>query len=113
LVGPAIGGVFANFDAWRWAFLLLVPLAGLLGLLSVRVIPRRSDEPGMQAVPIPQILLLVGAVVAISVASVLTEGALLPTLLVTLAVVAVLVLGVVDRRTAARLFPLGTFSFGS
>src|SRR5690606_32201850 len=53
------------------------------------------------------------AVVAISVASVLTEGALLPTLLVTLAVVAVLVLGVVDRRTAARLFPLGTFSFGS
>src|SRR3546814_1689332 len=88
VIGPAIGGIFASYEAWRWAFLLLVPLAGLLGLLAIRVIPGKSDEPGMQVVPIRQILLLVGAVIAISVASVLTQDALLPKLLVGLAVVA-------------------------
>lgn len=113
LIGPAIGGIFAAFDAWRWAFLLLVPLAGLLGLLAMRVIPRTSDEPGMVAFPVPQILLLVGAVVAISIASVLTEGDLLPTLLVAVAVVAVVSLGAIDRRSRTRLLPLGTFTFGS
>jgi MFS family permease len=113
LIGPAIRGVFATFDAWRWAFLLLVPLAGLLGLLAVRVIPRTSDEAGMRAFPIPQILLLVGAVIAISVASVLTDGDLLPTLLIALAVAAVFALAVIDRRSRTRLLPLGTFTFGS
>src|SRR5690606_21066020 len=54
LIGPAVGGVFATFDAWRWAFLILVPSAGLLGLLALRAIPSRSDESGMQAVPVLQ-----------------------------------------------------------
>jgi MFS family permease len=113
LIGPAIGGIFATFDAWRWAFLLLVPLAGLLGLLAMRVMPRTSDEPGLQALPIPQILLLVGAVSAISVASVLTDADLLPMLLTGFAVAAVVGLGAMDRTARVRLFPLGTFSFGS
>ncbi len=30
LVGPAIGGVFAEFGAWRWAFFALIPLTALL-----------------------------------------------------------------------------------
>ncbi|MDC9825513.1 MFS transporter [Devosia sp. ZB163] len=113
LIGPAIGGVFATFDAWRWAFWLLVPLAALLGLLAFRVIPARSNERGMTAFPIPQILLLIGAVLAVSVASILTEGVMLPTLLVGLAVLAIIALGVIDQRRENRLFPRGTFSLGS
>jgi MFS family permease len=113
LVGPAVGGVFATLDAWRWAFFILVPLALLLGLLALRVIPRRSDEDGMQRFPVPQILLLVGAVLAVSVASVLTEGVLLSALLVGVAVLAIIVLGVIDRNGDVRLFPRGTFSFAS
>lgn len=113
LIGPAIGGIFASYDAWRWAFWLLVPLAGLLGLLAFRVIPAQSDERGMQRFPILQILLLIGAVLGVSVASILTEGAMLPALLVGLAVLAILALGVIDQRREIRLFPRGTFSPGS
>ncbi|HEY0854629.1 MAG TPA: MFS transporter, partial [Devosia sp.] len=72
LIGPAIGGVFAEFGIWRWAFFLLLPFAILLALLALRVIPRRSDEAGVKNLPALQILLLIGAVMAISVASVTT-----------------------------------------
>ena len=113
LVGPAIGGVFATFDAWRWAFLLLAPLSALLGLLALRALPRSSGEAGMQSVPVPQILLLTGAVIGISVASILTEDAVLPVVLIGLALLAVVVLGAIDRRARARLFPRGTFALGS
>lgn len=113
LIGPAVGGVFGLFDAWRWAFWVIVPLAGMLGLLAFRVIPARSDERGMTRFPIPQILLLTGAVLAVSVASILTEGVMLPALLVGLAVLAIIALGVIDRHRETRLLPSGTFSWGS
>ena len=113
LVGPAVGGIFATFDAWRWAFFILVPLAALLGLLAFRVIPKRSDEAGMQSFPVPQILLLIGAVLAVSLASVLTEGVMLSALLVGLAVLGIIALGIIDRSRNVRLFPRGTFSLSS
>ena len=113
VVGPAIGGIFASYDAWRLAFFVLVPCAALLAWLAVRVIPRASGEAGMSRFPILQIMLLIGAVAAISVASILTEGVVLPALLVGLAVLAILALGVIDQRRENHLFPRGTFRLGT
>ena len=113
LIGPAIGGIFASFDGWRWAFFVLVPVAALLGLAARRVVPAQSGERGMPRFPILQILLLVGAVLSVSVASILTEGALLPALLVGLAVLAITMLGVIDRHRETHLLPTGTFTPGS
>ncbi len=67
----------------------------------------------MKDFPVIQILLLVGAVLGVSAASILTEGAMLPALLVGLAVLAIIALGVIDRHRETRLFPRGTFSTNS
>lgn len=112
VVGPAVGGVFAAFDAWRLAFFVLVPCSALLGLLALKVIPRSSGEAGMTRFPILQIMLLIGAVASISVASILTESVVLPALLVGLAVLAILALGVIDQHRENHLFPRGTFRLG-
>jgi len=99
LIGPAIGGVFASFHAWRPAFILIAPLALLLGVLALRSIPKATDENPAQQTPILQILLLVSAVLAVSVASILTGSAMLPALLVGLAVLAIIALGVIDHSS--------------
>lgn len=113
LIGPAVGGIFATIDAWRWAFFILVPIAAGLGILSLRVVPNRSDDTAKNGFPIVQILLLVGAVLGVSVASILTGATLLSALLVGLAMLAVIALGILDSRSDTRLFPRGTFSLGS
>ncbi|RYE87016.1 MAG: MFS transporter [Hyphomicrobiales bacterium] len=113
LVGPAIGGVFAEFGLWRWAFYILLPFAVLLALLALRVIPRRSDEAGVKNLPALQILLLIGAVMAISVASVTTGNLPLAAALTAGAVLGIVWLGRLERRGPRRLLPTGSFSFGS
>lgn len=113
LFGPAIGGVFAAFGAWRLAFILIAPLAVLLGALTLRVLKGVVGEPGMARAPLPQILLLIGAVLAVSVASILTETVMLPAVLVGLAVLAIIALGVIDQHRETRLMPSGTFALGS
>jgi MFS family permease len=113
LIGPAIGGIFAELDAWRWAFLVLVPYAALLAVLALRVIPARSDEAGVQSVPALQILLLIGAVMAISVASLTTGNILVAGLLTGAAVLGIIWLGAVERRGTRRLLPSGAFHLGS
>lgn len=113
LIGPAIGGVFAQFDAWRWAFFLIVPFAALLAVLALRVIPRHGDEAGVKNLPALQIVLLIGAVMAISIASVTTGNLPLAGLLTGAAVLGIIWLGQIERRGDRRLLPSGTFSFGS
>jgi MFS family permease len=113
LIGPAIGGIFATFHAWRPAFLLIAPLALLLGVMALRAIPKSTDEVPAEKAPILQILLLVGAVLAVSVASILTGGAMLPALLVGLAVLAIIALGVIDQHRDNRLLPTGSFVPGT
>ena len=113
LIGPAIGGIFAAYDAWRLAFFVLVPCAVLLATLAVRVLPRSSGEAGMRTFPVLQIALVIGAVAAISVASILTEGILLPSFLIALAILLIVALKRVDGRRAVRLFPTGSFTWGT
>lgn len=72
LLGPAVGGVFAQMDAWRAAFGTLVPVALLYVLLVWLVLPARNRDETADAskLPVTQLLLLTGSVLAVSAGSI-------------------------------------------
>ncbi len=46
LIGPAVGGILLAVASWRWLFALSLPLAGLVFVLSARVLPEsRAAAP--------------------------------------------------------------------
>lgn len=71
LLGPAVGGIFAEMNAWRAAFGMLIPVTMLYMLLVWRVFPARNHEEAAAAgkLPVVQLLLLTAAVMAISAGS--------------------------------------------
>ncbi|MEU8774624.1 MDR family MFS transporter [Streptomyces sp. NPDC048606] len=46
LVGPALGGLLAQYAGWRWTFLINVPLAGLALWLTARRLVEPVRSPG-------------------------------------------------------------------
>ncbi|UQX01486.1 MDR family MFS transporter [Streptomyces sp. RerS4] len=46
LVGPALGGLLAQYAGWRWTFLINVPLAGLALWLTARHLVEPVRSPG-------------------------------------------------------------------
>ena len=115
LVGPAMGGVFAQLGLWRWAFGAMVILTALMALLVRAVLPTgeadRSDATPATKVPVWSLLLVGSAALAISVAQLphyfsatvglLAAGAL---------IVGVFV--VVDMRMHAAVLPPSVFGRG-
>lgn len=113
LVGPAIGGVFAQMDAWRMAFGALIPAAVLFTLLAAGVIPRRNT-PSSPVSPVPwlQLFLLAGAVLAVSAGSVSSQLAW-NTGGVAMAIALSALLVMVDKRAIKRLLPKDAFRPGT
>ncbi|MFL9676212.1 MFS transporter [Pseudomonas marginalis] len=109
LVGPAVGGVFAELGIWRAAFWSLIPVAGLFAVLAAAVLPKRStDSVEPTPLPLAQLVLLTAAVLAVSAGSV---SSTLPLNLLGLAVAAVFtaLLIVTESRARHRLLPAGAF----
>lgn len=109
LLGPLVGGVFAELGLWRGAFWSLVPLTLGLLLLTEFVLPSsRADGPPVR-VPLARLGILVLAVLVVSAASVSPDAAwnaagLVAGLVLTGAFVAS------ERHATARLYPRGAFS---
>lgn len=112
LVGPALGGVFAELDAWRWAFGCLVPFALLFAALAVLSLPKRARSTAGGTPPLAQLLLLAAATLALSAGS-LGEDLAWSYASVGGAIALTLVLFVVERRSHKTLLPKDTFSSGS
>lgn len=110
LLGPALGGIFAEYDIWRGAFWCLV-LVGIPYLwLTLKVLPAKNpNESGpQQPIPLQALLLLSTAVLAISVGS-LSQDKLIPIGGMLLAILLCVRLAVIERRGINTLFPSGTF----
>ena len=114
LVGPAAGGLFAQFGSWRWAFGVLVILTVVMaGLVPVALRARREAEVNYALIKIPVCsLLLVGAAaLAVSVAGIPHDWrATVALLALGAALVAVFIY--VDRRLPAAVLPPSTFGSG-
>ena len=113
LIGPAIGGLFAEYGAWRAAFWSLVPVALLFAAIALAMLPRRSpDRDERSAIALPQLVLLTAAVLAVSAGSLATS---LAWNLAGLAAALVLIglIALVESRATARLLPVGSFSLAT
>lgn len=107
LLGPAIGGAFADFGLWRAAFWSLLPVIAIFGAMAWRLLPSRQPRAAaVSALPWPQLVILTLAALAASMASVSTTTAAVAWLLVT----AVLMLGFgrTELRARQALLPRGS-----
>jgi MFS family permease len=115
LVGPAAGGLFAQYSSWRWAFGVLVVLTAAMAILVPVVLPGRRETSGVDRVrsPIPvwSLLLLGGAALAVSVAGVPHDARATAALLV-LGAALVAVFLYLDRRLPAAVLPPSAFGPG-
>ncbi len=113
LVGPAVGGVFAEMDAWRLAFGSMVPISLAYIVLTHRVLPPREAAPVTPSrLPVTQLVLLAAAVLAVCSGSVSS----LPIWnLLGIAACAVLVFVLVRHESSAtvRLLPKDAFKFNT
>lgn len=67
LIGPAVGGMFAQARFWRGAFWSLVPVAAGFALLAMAVLPRRAAaRPTTSTLALGQVGLMAAAVLALS-----------------------------------------------
>jgi MFS family permease len=114
LVGPATGGLFAQFGLWRWAFVAMAILTALMALLVPVALPGRRGKPtptSTTRVPLWSLILLAAAALAVSVAEIphnlMATGGLLAA-----SVVLVGLFVIVDWRTHAAVLPPSVFGAG-
>ena len=121
LVGPATGGLFAQFGLWRWAFVTMAILTALMALLvpvalsGRRVQPNAATSTTSEAaatkVPLWSLILLAAAALAVSVAEIprnlMATGGLLAA-----SVVLVGLFVFVDWRARAAVLPPSVFGPG-
>ena len=112
LVGPASGGVFAQFGLWRWGFGVLMFAALLMAALVPIALPARGGATEHRVrIPVRSLVLLGVAALLVSVAALPRNPAITAGLLVSAAAL-VVVFVVVDRGAAARVLPRRTFEPG-
>lgn len=63
-IGPFVGGWLVDAGDWRWVFLLNVPLAAMVLLVSVRHVPESSNPDAAVSTDVPGALLVAGALAA-------------------------------------------------
>lgn len=114
LIGPTIGGLFAQFGLWRGGFGILAVLAVAMSVLVPIALPARvpADESSTgRRIPVWSLLLLGVAALAVSAAAIPRNAAVTAGLLM-VGVVLVVAFIAVDRRVSAAVLPRSAFGPG-
>jgi MFS family permease len=113
VVGPATGGLFAQFGLWRWAFVAMAVLAASMAVLVPVALPsgRSAATAAAMKVPIWSLVVVGAAALVISVAQIPhNAAATIGLLLGGIALVGLFV--AVDRRMRAAVLPPSVFGAG-
>lgn len=115
IVGPATGGLFAQFGLWRWAFGAVAMLTAAMAALVPMVLPAGRVDPSGAApvlkIPVWSLLLLGAAALTVSVAQV-PHSSVATTALLAASVLLVAVFVVLDRRMPVAVLPPSVFRSG-
>jgi len=115
VVGPAAGGLFAQFGLWRWAFGAVAILTAAMAALVPMVLPAGRADPDGAApalkIPVWSLLLLGTAALAVSVAEIPHSRAAMTALLAA-SVLLVAVFVAADRRMSVSVLPPNAFGSG-
>ena len=113
LLGPAVGGLFAQFHAWRGAFVLMAVLTTVMAVSVTVVLSADRGEHGDEpiAVPVPSLLLLGGAALVVSAAQ-LPHNLIAAAGLVLVGAALVGLFLFVDRRSTVTVLPPSAFRPG-
>lgn len=110
LSGPAIGGIFAEYSTWRWAFWSLQPAVLILAIVVLLWLPSGSKQRDPQTpLPLPRLTLLSFSVLALSVAGIIY----IPWQQATLVAAGCMALALIvhfDRRASSKLLPTGAYA---
>ena len=112
VVGPATGGLFAQFGLWRWAFVAMAILTVLMAMLVPIALAADRVDPSVAApamkVPVWSLVLIGAAALAISVAQI-PHNFLATVGLLAAGVVLVGLFVIVDWRMRAAVLPPSVF----
>ncbi|AYY80035.1 MULTISPECIES: MFS transporter [Proteus] len=115
LLGPALGGIFAEYDIWRGAFWSILVVGIPYAILLFTILPTENVTDNIVAkspLPYQQLFLLMFAVLSISIGG-LYNITLYHVLSFLLAIIFILLLIHIDKKSNDGLFPKGTFSFSA
>ncbi|MBY5808772.1 MFS transporter [Rhizobium leguminosarum] len=109
VIGPTLGGFFSTGHAWRYAFIVLVPLGLLMAVLAPRLLPDVEDDREQAKTPVAQTGLLLAAVLMVSAAGAV-EATATKVALIAASVVAVAGMIVTEGRSPNHLLPSGAIN---
>ena len=112
LVGPLVGGAFARYGDWRGAFFAVAGLACVLAAVAFRALPRTRSSGARPRVPGLRVALICLAIAAMSLTAVAAQPFAKVGLFM-VAIAALVLTLMVDRRAATPLLPSDAFSLHS
>ncbi len=113
VVGPTTGGLFAQLGLWRWAFVAMAVLTGLMAMLVPVALARVEPSTAMapMKVPVRSLLLIGAAALAVSVAQI-PSNTLATFVLLAAGIALVGLFVLVDWRAHAAILPPSVFGPG-
>ncbi|CDG20301.1 conserved membrane protein of unknown function [Xenorhabdus poinarii G6] len=113
LCGPAIGGIFAHADTWRFAFMALLPVAAVLAMIVlIQLSAYQTSNTQTERAAIGKILLLGVSVLIISFAS-LSKDIFANIFGVVVGIAIVVLIARFDRESKIKLLPTGAYDIGA